>query len=173
MGQQTLFLRYPVSSGAVFSDCGKYRYQLFRIWDSTKPLVMFIALNPSTAAQTKNDNTVTKLIKVSKNNGFGGFYIVNLFGIISPNPEILLTHENPIGDTDKWLSKTQSLCETTVFCWGNFKEAQERAIKVSNMFEEPYCFVQNKNGSPKHPLYCKDDTILIPFNKQLFKIVEK
>ncbi len=152
------------NSGAVFSDCGEYRYQLFRIWDDTKPLVMFIGLNPSTANKNKNDNTVTKLIKVASNNGFGGFYIVNLFAVISPKPEILITHKNPLGDNDEWLLKTSSLCDKVVFCWGNFKEATDRALKVKSMYSDPYCFVQNKNGSPKHPLYCKDETKLIPFD---------
>ena len=30
--------------GAIISDCGKYRYQLWRIWDKTATLVMFIML---------------------------------------------------------------------------------------------------------------------------------
>ncbi len=160
------------NSGAEFSICGEYRYQLWRIFDDSKPLVMFIGLNPSTANQTKNDNTVTKLIKVSANNGFGGFYIVNLFAVISKDPNILITHPNPLGDNNEWLLKTSALCNRTVFAWGNFKEAKERSIQVASMFNNPYCFIQNKNGSPKHPLYCKDETILIPFDVQKFNMLK-
>ena len=37
-------------NGAEFSEGRKYRYALWRIWDSSKPLVMFIGLNPSFCA---------------------------------------------------------------------------------------------------------------------------
>ena len=47
-----------MNSGADFSPCRKYRYKLWRIWDETLPLAMFIGLNPSTADEVKDDNTV-------------------------------------------------------------------------------------------------------------------
>lgn len=34
-----------VSAGAHFSECRKYRYSLWRIWDPEKPCVAFIGLN--------------------------------------------------------------------------------------------------------------------------------
>lgn len=152
-------------SGAVFSDCKKYRYRLWRIWDNSKPLVMFIGLNPSTATASKNDNTVTKVCKVAKNNGFGGFYMMNLFALISPYPEDLLTCDNPIMDNDSHLKSVSEICGSIVFCWGNFRQSVERAKFVQQTLGDALCFVQNKNGSPKHPLYCKDETILMPFKK--------
>jgi hypothetical protein len=45
-------------SGAVFSDCRKFRYALWRMWDGDKPLVMIIGLNPSTADEKVNDPTI-------------------------------------------------------------------------------------------------------------------
>lgn len=59
--------------GADFSNDRKYRYALWRIWDRTKPLVMFIGLNPSTANETENDPTIKSVGRISKNNGYGGF----------------------------------------------------------------------------------------------------
>ena len=41
--------------GAVLSDCENYRYELWRIWDESKPKVLFIMLNPSTADTEVND----------------------------------------------------------------------------------------------------------------------
>ncbi len=150
-------------SGATFSDDRQYRYALWRIWDKSKPLVMIIGLNPSTANENKNDNTITKVIKVAKNNGFGGCYMMNLFGIISSDPSILVSHNNPIGKNDTWLDDIAEKCEKIVFAWGNFKEAKEQSNYVVKYFKDALCFTQNKNGSPKHPLYCKDDTKFIPF----------
>jgi hypothetical protein len=156
--------KIELTSGAIFSDERKYRYILFRIWDATLPRVMIIGLNPSTANENKNDNTITKCIKVAKNNGYGGFYMANLFGIVSADPKILLTADDPIGQNDFWIEKYK--CKDTVFAWGNFEEAKERSKQMIPMFENPLCFQQNKNGSPKHPLYCKDDTIFKFYNSQ-------
>jgi len=152
-------------NGAEFSRDRKYRYALWRIWDKKLPLVMYIGLNPSTASADKNDNTITKLIKVSRNNGFGGFYMMNLFAIVSKDPAVLKTDANPLGDNDGWLEKISPKCNMVVFAWGNFKEARERSVDVIKMFDDPYCLFQNKNGSPKHPLYCEDETQLMSFFK--------
>lgn len=43
--------------GAVISDCGRYRYALWRMWDNRLPSVLFIGLNPSTADATKDDRS--------------------------------------------------------------------------------------------------------------------
>lgn len=152
-------------NGAEFSADKKYRYALWRIWNSEKPLVMFIGLNPSKATENANDNTITKVIKVARNNGFGGLYMMNLFAYITPHPEELKKCKDPLGDNDGWLEKVAPKCKRIVFAWGNFKEAKERSEQVVKMFDSPHCFVQNKNGSPKHPLYCLDETVFIPFKK--------
>lgn len=34
---------------AKLSDCGRYRYALAKIWDETRPPVMFLMMNPSVA----------------------------------------------------------------------------------------------------------------------------
>lgn len=150
-------------NGALFSDCGNYRYRLWRIWDDTKPLIMFIGLNPSTANASTDDPTIRKIKKVAAFNGFGGFYMMNLFGIVSANPEILLTCTDPIKDNNFHLDHVSKLCSKVCFCWGNFKQAEQRSKEVVRQFQAGLCFIQNKNGSPKHPLYCLDETVLIPF----------
>ena len=38
-----------MEKSAILSADRKYRYVLTRIWDETKPTVVFIGLNPSTA----------------------------------------------------------------------------------------------------------------------------
>lgn len=45
------------SWGAELSECGRYRYKLWRIWDQETPPVMFLMLNPSTADANKDDPT--------------------------------------------------------------------------------------------------------------------
>lgn len=150
-------------NGATFSECGKYRYELHRIWDKSLPLVMFIGLNPSTANAAKNDNTITKVIKIAKANGYGGVYMMNLFSYISTDPEKLIIDSDPLVN-DIWLRTIRLICRDVVFAWGNFKIATGRAKEVESMFTGSCALHINANGSPKHPLYCKDDTKFVSFN---------
>lgn len=148
---------------AFFSACGKYRYQLYRIWDEAKPLAMCIGLNPSTANSEDNDPTITRLIGMLTDNGYGGFHMMNLYGLISPNPEDLTNHFNPAGENNKWLFNVRQLCQDVIFCWGNFRQAQYHGSKAAIKYPEGLCFGKNKNGSPKHPLYLPKTSKLIKF----------
>lgn len=140
-------------SDAVFSDDRNYRYALWRNWDDSKPKIMFIGLNPSTANENSDDPTIRRVKRFASDWGYGGVYMMNLFGIVSADPKILLTCKDPIGDNDIWLSEIARECKDVCFAWGNFKEALERGKQVSKMFPAAICLGLNKNGSPKHPLY--------------------
>lgn len=137
--------------GAEFSECGKYRYRLWRIWDESKPTAMCIGLNPSTANASKNDNTINILIRVLKSLGYGGFYMMNLFAWISSKPEDLLTCDDPLNGNDWHLAETSKKCDDIIFCWGNFKQATDRIKVVTDVFKTAKCFGFNANGTPWHP----------------------
>lgn len=147
---------------AIFSPCGKYRYLLTRIWDESLPFAMCVGLNPSTANAENDDPTIRNLIRLLRNNGYGGLYMANLFGLISPDPDALRCPD-PVGENDLWLEKNKESCEDVIFCWGAFKQAVYRSQRIRMMFPEALCFGKNANGSPKHPLYLKADTKLQPF----------
>lgn len=51
---------------AVFSDCQKYRYQLREIWDASKPLVLWLLMNPSVACTDYSDPTLRKTGKFAR-----------------------------------------------------------------------------------------------------------
>lgn len=140
-----------VNSGAEFSECGKYRYKLWRIWDKDKPKAMCIGLNPSTANATKPDATIRILISVLTKLGYGGFYMVNLFAIISSKPEVLLSCPDPLGDNENKLQEAAALCSDIIVCWGNFKQAGERIKEVLPRYPNAKCFGWNKNWTPFHP----------------------
>lgn len=150
-------------NSAVFSEDRQYRYVLSRYWDMTLPIIMFIGLNPSTANETEPDPTINKVRKVAAKNGYGGFIMCNLFGIISAHPEILLTHPNPVGDQDDYLEAYSRIAKDVCFCWGVFKQAAQRREHVMKMFSNALCFKHTKDGHPWHPLYCLDETKLIKF----------
>jgi hypothetical protein len=139
------------NSGAEFSTDGKYRYKLWRIWDSDLPKAMCIGLNPSTANADTNDATIRNLIQILTILGYGGFYMMNLFAIISSNPEVLLTSKDPLGDNENKLKEVEAICDDVIVCWGNFKQAKIRINEVLPNYPNAKCFGFNKNGTPFHP----------------------
>lgn len=151
-------------AGAEFSECRNYRYALWRIWASNKPLVMFIGLNPSKANEVKPDSTITRVCTISKKLGYGGIYMMNLFAIVSKDPTVLKTCDNPLGDNDGWLERIAPQCQDVIFAWGAFKEAKERCKQVIAMFPNAKALIINKDGSPRHPLYVKGSIVPVPFN---------
>lgn len=126
-------------------------------------MVMFIGLNPSTASESKDDNTIKKLIKIARNNGYGGLYMLNLFALVSTDPKALLTHPDPVAKNDYFLREYSLQSSRIVFCWGAFKQAKERAEVVKKMFPESSCLDVNDDGSPKHPLYCLDKQKIVDY----------
>lgn len=139
-------------SGAEFSGCGKYRYKLWRIWDASLPIVMCIGLNPSTANAEKADPTITNLTKMLRILGYGGFYMMNLFAWISPEPKDLLTCVDPLGENEDKLKEIADVCNEVIVCWGNFKQAESRIKEVLPDYPNAKCFGFTKIGRPFHPL---------------------
>ena len=138
--------------GAEFSECKKYRYVLWRIWDEAKPIVMCIGLNPSTANHETNDPTIRQLISRLEYLGYGGFKMTNLYALISSKPSALSETPDPLKDNDYWLEKVSGECQEIIFCWGMFKQATYRAKIMKAKFPNAKCFGRSKDGSPIHPL---------------------
>ena len=153
-------LLFPDNSMAVFSDDRKYRYALLRSWDASKPLVMFVGLNPSTANEQENDPTIRRVISFAQKFGYGGVYMANLFALVTPYPKELKAAEDPLGANDFHLPKIEKECNAIIYCYGAFAEGRERAKKVLELLGPGYCLGINADGSPKHPLYLKSDSIL-------------
>lgn len=158
------------NNGASFSECREYRFALWRIWDESKPLVMFIGLNPSTANETEPDQTIKSVTRISKNLGYGGFYMMNCFPYVSTNPNDLIDHDKTVYSQQQFFINNQKLkevsdkCKDIVFAWGKFKVLQKRSLELIKMFPHAKALILNKDNSPRHPLYVKSDCQLIPFS---------
>ncbi len=144
---------FSTGKGADFSNCGNYRYKLWRIWDEKLPKAMCIGLNPSTANAEKDDATIRILIKVLGKLGYGGFYMMNCFAFITSKPELL--QHNPMSDewNNNTLTVVASECADVIFAWGTFKIIKEtgRDKELQEMFPNAKCFGVNNDGSPFHP----------------------
>jgi hypothetical protein len=150
--------------GAEFSPCRKYRYALWRIWNKKLPLIMFIGLNPSTADESNDDATITRVISLAKNWGYGGVYMMNCFAYISTKPKDLITN-NDNSMNDITLIEIGEKCTDVIFAWGNFKVVKQfgRDEMMIKLFPEAKALVINKNGSPRHPLYVPGNTTPVKY----------
>jgi hypothetical protein len=165
MGKDEVVKSENINKGAEFSADRKYRYALWRIWDESKPLVMFIGLNPSTANEDENDPTIRSVERISKHNGYGGFYMMNCWPFVSTDPAGLSTSGGTLYNDIK-LKEISEKCQDIVFAWGNFEIVKMQGVDyiLSRRFPNAKALKLNKNGSPKHPLYCKSDTVLINYS---------
>jgi len=110
-----LSVQLTEKKSAIISSCGKYRYELWRVWDDSKPLVLFICLNPSTADHEKEDNTSRVCINYAQRWGYGGLVMANLFAYRSTEPAKLFEKDDPIGpENDFYLRKLSGEAEMPI-----------------------------------------------------------
>ena len=137
---------------AEFSKDKKHRYSLSRKW-SEKEQILFILLNPSNGDGINNDPTIRRLISISKNLGYGGFKIVNLFTLITPLRNKLYEKKRKFSKKNKNLIfNLITQHKKVIYGWG---ATEKEPIWLKNIIKNPMCFQTNKNGTPKHPLYLK------------------
>jgi hypothetical protein len=143
-----------------------YRYCLERAWLYGVGTVLFVLLNPSTADENHNDNTIRRGICFAQDWGFQRLLVCELFGIRSRDPRVLLKHPDPVGpENDRYLLQAARESDMTVFAWGNWGKVRYRSAAVSKLFagRDVKCFGMTQQGEPRHPLYVAKNAALIPF----------
>lgn len=151
---------------AKLSACRNYRFALWRIWDETKPCVMFVGLNPSTADETEDDPTLTRCINYAKAWGYGGVCMANLFAFRATAPASMMSAKDPVGsENDHWLKQLSQGAAIVVAAWGNDGCYLGRSGEVKSLLNDLHCLRMNKSGEPAHPLYLKTDLRPMPMSK--------
>jgi hypothetical protein len=164
-------LQLDTRSAAVFSPCRTWRYSLTRIWDESTPLAMFIGLNPSTADETVDDQTVRRCIRFAREWGYGGLVMTNMYALRSTDPGGLLTAADPIGpDNDTVLLNWAAAAGVIVAAWGTWgtkvKPYTQRPNTMPGLVwpKTLQCLGVTNSGQPRHPLYLRADTELEPWS---------
>lgn len=157
-----------ILSSAEISSCGLYRYSLTRVWDSSRGIVAFIMLNPSTADASLDDPTIRRCMAFSKAWGFGAIYVGNLFAFRATEPKAMLAAPDPIGpENDAWLLKIAKESDRVICAWGAHGKHRGRSIGVrammANAHIQPFALRLTNTGEPGHPLYIPGDTEPVAF----------
>lgn len=148
---------------ASFSPDRSYRYSLWRTWDTTKPTVMVIGLNPSTADESQLDPTLKRCAVFAHSWGYGGFVMANLFAFRATDPLDMKACFEPVGpQNDSFLLELAFACKLVLAAWGTHGGWLGRDEEVVELLTSSgvnlSCLKLTKEGHPWHPLYVKGGT---------------
>lgn len=145
--------------GAIFSDCGQYRYFLRRdhTMGNPRPL-LWVMLNPSKAGQFNDDPTTTLAMNFGKSWGFGIHAAVNCFAMVGTDPRCLNRDTDPIGpDNDIYIRTALDWCDSMsgriILAWGAGGNLNGRAGDMLKLLGKRtvWRLGQNADGSPRFP----------------------
>lgn len=148
-----------LTTTAVFSDDGKKRYLLTKIWDEKKPNLAIVMISPSEASSIELDHTTLRVINNSYRLGYGSVSIVNLFSVIGNfdseyNKDI--DKENA-----KVIEKVATEADIVVYAPGvgritnkYFIRRQNQVLDILAPFENKLRCLTNEQGDARfqHPL---------------------
>lgn len=145
-------------AGAQFTSCRRWRYLLWRRWDSERPVANFVMLNPSTADERMLDPTCTRARRYAERWGCGALIVTNVFGWRATDPQALKTVRDPVGrGNDRAILRAALEAELVVCAWGNHALQGARSGQVRRLLREAgvalHALRLNANGEPAHPLY--------------------
>lgn len=142
-------------------DC--YRYWLKRVIGRGKRLIVWVMLNPSTADHRKDDATIKRVMRFSKDWGFDIVIVVNVFAYRARDPKVIhaLLKKRPLEfvmgpDNSFWIDYWTSRAQRLVIGWGRNMTFDPDDIIAT--FKHATCLGLTKNMQPKHPLMISADT---------------
>lgn len=137
-----------------------------RTWDETKSKVLVIMLNPSTANDIQDDDTIRKLKNKVTAWGYGGMCVGNLYAYRTPYPKVLKRVSDPEGPENRKYIRdmiNSGSFQRVVYAWGN---GEKEPQWLRELVREPYCIALSKKGIPRHPGRLKNGLTLVKFRVQ-------
>lgn len=153
----------------VFSECGQYRYALSEVWDSTKPLVLWVLMNPSVACLDFSDPTLRKTGTFSRRWGFGGQLVANVHAYRATDKRRLLKVDDPVGpDNDQHILNMAGQATDVVLAFGQppkgLRQRGHQVISLLKGHPRLSCLRLAKDLiTPCHPLYFPADSVPVPY----------
>lgn len=151
---------------AVISECGRYRYRLYRGWAPERQrTVLWVMLNPSTADAHLDDPTIRRCIAFSTSLGYGDMWVANWYAYRATDPAELWKLPSMIDaigpENDRHLAALAKRCDRIIVAWG----ADGPAVPCESLRTPDglWRLGTTKSGKPRHPLYVRSGTPLIPW----------
>jgi hypothetical protein len=158
---------------AVFNAALTNRYLLVRRWAAGPPTAVIIMLNPSTADEAVNDQTITRCVDYAKREGAHALEVVNLFALRATLPSQLMTAPDPVGEHNDRFIREHALPDRLVIAaWGALgdhahDDHRNRATHVTNMLTgagvDLWCLGLTMAGYPRHPSRLAKTEPLVPY----------
>ena len=159
-------------AGADLSDCGLYRWSLWRTWGIEAPF-HFVGFNPSTADANEDDPTIRRMIGFAKREGAGGIVVTNLYAMRSTErlsgSQLTGGIRARVENSPREQIRRSPAGARVIVCWGalrNMDELREAWTFTTGWHAQDlekralWCLGQTAKGHPKHPLYLRADTPL-------------
>lgn len=149
-------------AGAVFSDCDRYRFQLWRRHNPGQPTILWVMLNPSTADHQQLDPTLRRCKAYSYGWGFQNWEVCNLFAWRATKPADMRMAAFPVGpENDAMIQDAAARASQIVVAWGVHGTflGRDRAVLQLLAGRDLWCLKQvGALGQPAHPLYLPANT---------------
>jgi hypothetical protein len=146
-----------MTRSALISSCGHFRYRLGRSWNTSRPVLAFVMLNPSTADADIDDPTIRKCIGFAVRLGFGAIDVVNLFAYRAADPKALKAAGYQRGpENARWIDHAVRESEDVICGWGSNARGLAAAAETLDMIRAvghtPKALRVTPDGIPQHPL---------------------
>ena len=167
-GGRALPLPPGIRSRAIFGGPGGcYRYELEWAWDPSRPALLFLGMNPSTASHLAGDATVAKMHRLARGWGHGKLLVGNASAYRCTDQSRLAEVPDPVGPLNA--AHVLAMAQEAVLIvvgYGKPKHAACRAhgpalcrLLVARGFALHAVRVLPDN-TPGHPLYLKEQGLL-------------
>jgi hypothetical protein len=176
-GKTRLRLQDGVRGMAEFSPGGHYRHWLSRSWDDLEvglftvyngskpisgitPYVLWIGMNPSTAEGDIDDPTIRKEMHFTRRLGFTSYIKCNVMDYRATYPiELSLLKEPSSPKNLDHISKFAKDAAIIMAAWGALPKSLSKYADdvLATIPYRIYAMGLTKDGSPRHPLYLRND----------------
>lgn len=156
-----------LTTDAIISECGLYRYRLDRIWGDG-PAMGFIMLNPSTADAGTDDPTIRRCVSFAKREGCGQLIVVNLYAFRATNPADLWKRRPDLRhgpeSSRQYDTAIADVTGPLVAAWGADAVKHDPDLVRDALWfhgDRLMCLGKTASGQPRHPLYVRGNTPLV------------
>lgn len=156
---------------AQFSACGRYRLWLSRSFaDLQTGTALWIGMNPSTAGAEVDDPTVVRETGFTRRWGLRNYLKTNVMDYRATQPSMLLA-EGVVPCSPENLAAIRDFAaeaDVIVLAFGALHPRLRRfgddVVRILRDDDRSLsCLGFTKAGAPRHPLYLRSDTALVPY----------